>query len=97
MTESDPMPPMRERIARVIVLNAPNSSPISPDRSLSIADAVLAEIETPTEGMCRAMAHAWSPELDHEKPLGQDKVFDSYLEDMADGYKAGIRAAREGS
>jgi hypothetical protein len=63
----------------------------------ALADAVLAEIETPTEGMCRAMAHAWSPELDHEKPLGQDKVFDSYLEDMADGYKAGIRAAREGS
>ena len=53
MTGSDPMPPMRERIARAIVLNAPNSSPISPDRSLSMADAVLAEIERPSEAMVK--------------------------------------------
>ena len=84
MTETER--PMRERIARVINERANkdyNAYMLDKDASFALADAVLAEIETPTEGMIAAM---FVPSLGEE---------DGDPANIA-AYKAAIRAAREG-
>lgn len=97
----------REAVARAIVREIGYADQICEfDDAAAVAVVVLAAYHAwldahgwqivpkePTDEIKRAGLRCWSPEMNDQQTTGVDPVFDAYLEDMAEGYRAMLAAA----